>query len=245
MKNLLILGATSEIARQIAFQAPKNNYMPILCGRNRHKLNILANDLKTRLSSEEEIPFYECDLLNPDSSIQLLKKIQQDKLKIDGVFIASGIMYTQNECEQSPQKALEMIYVNYSALVSFILNLEKFNFSLEFISVISSVAGDRGRLCNFLYGSTKSALSTFMEGLRVKYSNTPTLIQTIKPGPVATEMTRGLTKLPFLRTADKAALLIWKSINKKKNTAYIPYIWFPVMTIIKHIPEFIYKKLKL
>lgn len=245
MKNLLIIGATSEIARQFAIKSYSRNFRPILCGRNKYKLQVLAKDLQTRLCLEEKIPFYVFDITDYSDVDNLLEKIKKESDTIDAVFIASGLMYSQKECEESSLKAIEMINVNYTGVVNFLLKVTENINSLEFISVVSSVAGERGRLTNFNYGSTKSGVTTFMEGLKVKFANTKTLIQTVKPGPTSTAMTKGMTKLPFLITAEKASSLIWQAIKKKKSTAYIPFIWFPIMTIIKNIPEFIYKKLKL
>ena len=114
------------------------------------------------------------------------------------------------------------------------------------IAVISSVAGDRGRPSNYLYGTAKAAVNTFCEGLRARLHHAGVHVTTIKPGFVATPMTQGLN-LPKLlvATPERVAKDIVKAIDSRKNTIYTPHFWRWVMLIIKSIPSFLFKKLKI
>lgn len=111
--------------------------------------------------------------------------------------------------------------------------------------MISSVAGDRGRSSNFVYGAAKGALSIFLSGLRAKLSKNNIHIITIKPGFIGTPMTAHLKQGPLFVSADCVAKSILKGIKRKKDVVYAPWFWFWIMLIIKHIPEKIFKKMSI
>jgi len=110
---------------------------------------------------------------------------------------------------------------------------------------VGSVAGDRGRVGNYVYGAAKAGFATYLSGLRNALGRDGVHVLTVKPGPVDTAMTRGLGDQPFMTTADAVVEDIHKALRKKRNTLYTKWIWWPVMTIIKLIPEPIFKKMSI
>ena len=111
---------------------------------------------------------------------------------------------------------------------------------------ISSVAGDRGRASNYLYGSAKAGFTAFLSGLRNRLAPKHVHVMTIKPGFVATRMTENMNLPPALTASpDDVADAIWNGFRKRRNVMYVKWIWYPIMLIIRHIPEMIFKTLKL
>ena len=162
------------------------------------------------------------------------------------MFVASGIMPSESSMASSPALFAKMAEVNYVGVVGL---LEKLLPSLApgegtFASCLTSVAGDRGRGSNFRYGSTKAALSTYLEGLSVSRSG-QTLIQDVKLGPVDTPMNSGVRRAPFMISPDAAARAIWRGIHRGKPKLYVPAKWFWIMLAIRTIPAPIYRLLPL
>ena len=156
-------------------------------------------------------------------------------------------MHAQSEAEKEWKLAREMIEVNYSASVS-ILNIAANEFEARgrgFIAVLSSVAGDRGRGSNYIYGSTKAAVSTYAEGLRARLFASGVSVTTIKPGPVDTAMSFGLDKLPLLAPPEKVASDIYRGVRRKADVVYTPAPWRFIMAIICAVPSFLWKRAKL
>jgi decaprenylphospho-beta-D-erythro-pentofuranosid-2-ulose 2-reductase len=113
------------------------------------------------------------------------------------------------------------------------------------LAVISSVAGDRGRQSNYLYGSAKAAVNTFASGLRQRLAKSGVGVVTIKPGFVDTPMTRDFRKGALWATPDAVARGIMRAADRGSSVVYLPWFWSPIMLIIRHIPEFIFKRIKL
>ncbi|MEO0946372.1 MAG: SDR family NAD(P)-dependent oxidoreductase, partial [Pseudomonadota bacterium] len=110
---------------------------------------------------------------------------------------------------------------------------------------VGSVAGDRGRLGNYVYGASKAGFHAYLSGLRNRLGRSGVHVVTVKPGTVDTAMTWGMDKLPFLAQPEKVAGDIVKAADKRKDVLYTPFIWWPVMTVIKSIPERVFKKLQI
>lgn len=246
MKTILIIGATSGIAEAFCFEAIHKGYNLILAGRNMTKLQILSSHLKikTNINDIQCICF---DVKKFDEHASFFEKVLAIEPNIFGCFIACGVMFDQFESKSNFNLCKEIVECNYLGLIS-LINIVSYYFEKNktgFISCITSVAGDRGRPSNYIYGSSKSALNTYLEGLRCYLFKHNVLVQTVKPGPVNTLMTKGLKNLPFLTTPNKVAKDILKAIENKKTIVYSPNIWKWIMTIINNIPEFIYNRLNL
>lgn len=247
MKKILIIGATSTIANACAKIWAKENAYLFLVGRNKKKLEQIGKDLEIR--GAKSIGTHIADL----NQFDFHPKIINDALnffqnKIDIVLIAHGTLPNQKLCQEDNKIALEEFSNNCSSTISILTLLANIIEKQKSgkIAVISSVAGDRGRESNYLYGSAKAALTTFCSGLRSRLSKVGAQVITIKPGFIDTAMTSGLD-LPqiLVATPEKAAKDICKAIKKGHNYIYTPSFWKMIMFIIKFIPESIFKKLKL
>jgi len=243
MSRLLIIGAKSDIAKSCARVFANNGFDLILAGRNIKELENFKQDLIVRY--QKNIELKEFDITSFDTHKKFYDSLESKPL---GVLVASGVMYEQQDVQQDFIKTLDTINVNFTGAVS-ILNIIANDFQLKksgFIIGISSVAGDRGRKTNYIYGSAKAGFSAYLSGLRNRLFEHKIQVFTIKPGFVDTKMTQGLD-LPEKLTAksDEVALDIFKAYKKNKNILYTKPIWQVIMLIIKHIPESIFKRMSI
>jgi short-subunit dehydrogenase len=153
----------------------------------------------------------------------------------------------QKACEQDFSLAEKEIRTNFLSCVSLLtlISNEMEKEKAGTIAVISSVAGDRGRQSNYIYGSAKGALNLFLQGLRNRMYPLGVRVLTIKPGFVDTPMTAAFKKNILFAKPDQIARGIVKAIDRKKDVVYLPFFWWGIMAIIKAIPEWIFKRLKL
>ena len=156
-------------------------------------------------------------------------------------------MRDQARCEREVRVALEEFSTNALSVIS-LLTLAAPIFEQQrqgTIAVISSVAGDRGRQNNYLYGSAKAAVSTFLQGLRSRLFKSGVAVVTIKPGLVDTPMTAHLRKTALFASPEPVGAAIYQAIFKGQETAYVPWFWQGVMIVIKLVPERLFKRLNL
>jgi len=243
MSYVLIIGAKSDIAKEVARVYAKNGYDLYLAARDSDSLKELANDIRLRSSVDAQTK--ELDLLEFGSHQGFYESLVPKPI---GVIVVAGYMAEQKECQNDWSKALNTINTNYTGAVS-ILNIVANDFEKNkngFIVGVSSVAGDRGRKANYIYGSSKAAFSAYLSGLRNRLYDSGVKVLTVKPGFVNTKMTEGLD-LPAKLTAEPedVALDIYKAQQKGKDILYTKSIWRLVMLIIKHIPEFMFKKMSI
>lgn len=241
--NVLILGATSDIAFACAGQWAKQGARVMLAGRNTEDLTRKAADLKVRYQVEASIHYFEArDFGSHAAFYQNLPVIP------DIVLCAFGYLGNQEKACNDWTEAHNIIESNYIGAVS-ILNIAAESMIQRKkggIIGISSVAGERGRMSNYHYGSAKAGFTAYLSGLRNRMAHEGLHVLTVNPGFVRTRMTEGLP-LPAPLTAEpeqvaRAILAAWKS---KKNVLYTLWMWKWIMLIIKLIPEGIFKKLKL
>jgi short-subunit dehydrogenase len=246
MNTILILGATSGIAEAFSRKALEKGYGVILASRNPDRLERVARDLEVRFG-KDSIPRMEFDSLKPDTHAAFIEELEKRFPRIDGVLIACGIMPDQETCLEEFNQCREMMECNYVGLVSIMNRLAAFfeRRNPGFISCITSVAGDRGRASNFLYGSTKAALDVYLGGLRNRLFKKGILVQTVKPGPVKTRMTEGMEDLPLMVPPERAAGDILLALERGRDVVYTPGIWKLIMAVIRAIPEGIFKRLSL
>lgn len=246
MKKIVIIGATSAIASACGKKWATAGAEFFLVARDLAKLDLIKADLVVR--GAKSVTVYQMDLTDITAHQEMLAESLKSLHQIDIVLFAAGTLPDQSKCENSPSLMLKEVNVNavsVMALLTIIANQLQLQ-RCGNIAVISSVAGDRGRPSNYVYGSAKAALSTFCEGLRARMFKYEVYVTDIKPGFVDTPMTRGL-ELPtlLLSSPDKVASIIVKGISKKRNVLYVPGYWWFIMQIIKYIPQFIFKKLDL
>ena len=243
MSYVLIVGAKSDIAKELARVYAKNGYDLYLAGRAIEELNDFAQDVSIR--GGKEVVLKELDITDFTSHQSFYDSLEPKPL---GVVVVSGYMNEQHIVQKEWSESLQTINVNYTGAVS-LLNIvanEMEDRRSGFIVGVSSVAGDRGRKANYIYGSAKAAFSTYLSGLRNRLFESDVHVLTVKPGFVATKMTAHLD-LPEKLTAqpEDVALDIFNAQQSRKNILYTKWIWRYVMLIITHIPEFLFKKMSI
>jgi len=246
MKRVLIIGATSAIATACARIWAKEGAELFLVGRNSEKLSQVSDDLLAR--GAKAVTSHILDANDIAAHPAMLDKCISTLTQIDIALIAHGTLPDQQLCEKDVNFALHEMSNNAISVIA-LLTLLANQFETQrygALAVISSVAGDRGRPSNYLYGTAKAAVSTFCEGLRVRLFKVGVSVTTIKPGFVETPMTAGL-QLPTVLIAqpEKVALNIVNAIERKTNTLYTPKFWSLIMLIIKLLPSFMFKRMNL
>lgn len=245
MSNILILGATSAIAQSFSRRYAGNGHRLYLIARNQPRLESIADDLRVR--GADEVITAAMDLSDITCHTACLQSVSSKLGKIDIVLIAYGSLGDQHECEKDAGKTLDEFNTNCLSVISLLTLLAN---SMEqqasgCIAVISSVAGDRGRQSNYIYGAAKGALTVFLQGLRNRLARNNVQVLTIKPGFVDTPMTRDFDKGLLWVSPDVIARGIDRAVKNRKDIVYLPFFWRYIMLIIKLIPERIFKRLSL
>ncbi len=245
MKKILILGATSAIAEHCAKIWSKKGASLFLVGRNEEKLNKINSNL--RLNGNNEIFSYLMDLNSIEDQKKMLEEAQKKLGDFNIVLIAYGNLPNQENCEKNVSDTMDEIKTNAISTIALLTEISKIFEKKKngTIAVITSVAGDRGRASNYVYGSAKAMVSTFLSGLRQRLNKNNILVVDIKPGFIDTPMTKNYKKNFLWSTPEQISPKIVKAIDKGKSEIYVPYFWSVIMLIIKYIPDFIYKKIRL
>lgn len=245
MRNILVIGATSAIAQQTCRHFANNNDRFFILGRNLQHLEEVANDLRVR--GAKQVDLFSADLSVSSQHSQLLQLALQKLEKIDVALIAYGALPNQKTCESSFEAAQNTIETNFTSVVSWLTHLANYFEKVEMgtIAVLSSVAGERGRKSNYVYGASKAALNTFLSGLRNRLHNSRVSVITIKLGFVDTPMTAHIHKGFLFTTSEKAGAAAFQAIINRRSIVYIPWFWRPIMGIIRNIPENIFKRTSL
>ena len=244
-KKIVIVGATSAIAehcaRLWALESPATFF---LAGRNREKLERVAADLEVRTPGTE-IHCWQVDFYDPAA----IRKFADDvcaKGSVDTVLIAHGSLPDQALCQSDLQQCREAIVINAQSPVLF---AEAFAGHMEnagsgMLALIGSVAGDRGRKSNYVYGAAKGLVDRYAQGLQHRLAATGVTVAIIKPGPTDTPMTAALKEQGVnLAPADRVAASIVRGMRKGKATIYTPARWALIMLIIRHLPRFVFNKM--
>ncbi len=243
MPTVLILGAGSDMAVALARRYAAAGHTIQLAARNPQQLRPLEQDLRIRHRIAATVHAF--DALNFESHAAFYQSLPTPP---DIVICVFGYLGDQEKGQQDWNEASRIINTNYTGAVS-ILNIAAESMAARgtgTIIGISSVAGDRGRMSNYLYGSAKAGFTAYLSGLRNRLWHSGVHVMTVEPGFVATQMTEHLT-LPPLLTAQPAEVAedIFKAAENKKNVLYTKWFWRYIMTIIRNIPEPIFKKKKL
>ena len=246
MKRVLIIGATSAIATACARLWATSGAEFFLVARSTDKLAQTAADLSGRGASK--VTSWVMDATDIEAHAPMLAECVTVLGQIDIALIAHGTLPDQKACEQDVNVALQEFANNGTSVIA-LLTLLGNRFETQrcgSLAVISSVAGDRGRPSNYLYGTAKAAVSTFCEGLRARLFKVGVQVTTIKPGFVDTPMTKGLPLPgPLVATPEKVAQRIVTGIENKADTLYTPGFWALIMLIIRSIPTLVFKRLSL
>lgn len=241
---MIVLGSTSEVAQAFVEKALQE-------GEKFERIYLFTSNKEAteRFAKHIDVKFLQ---LSEIIELDLTKEINYfefENINSNLLFCATGYLGEGTEEGLYDTKNTERIIdINYSKLVPVINYFAKKFESKRSGAIIglSSVAGDRGRQSNFIYGSAKAAFTAYLSGLRNYLFEKKVHVLTVKPGFMATKMTEGLPLNPKLTATPKqAAECIYKAFKKQKNVAYVLPIWWIIMLIIRNIPEFIFKKLKL
>ncbi len=244
-KKILVLGATSGIAEATCRIWATEGASLFLVARNAEKLAAVAADMKTRGAAFVDSAVVDLD--DTDQHPALLSHAINSLGGMDVAYLAHGILGNQAEAEQSFATAAQILHTNLTAPVSLLTWLANFCVQRHSgtLAVISSVAGDRGRKSNYVYGASKAGLSAFLGGLRNRVDREGVTVLTIKPGPTKTGMTAGMKGSEKFADVNVVAKTIAGAIEKGVDTLYVPFQWQQIMFIIRNIPERIFKKLNL
>jgi decaprenylphospho-beta-D-erythro-pentofuranosid-2-ulose 2-reductase len=246
MKKILIIGATSAIAAACARLWARQGAALFLVGKDAEKLDAVASDL--RLRGAYEVHSFHMDATDHDRHPAMLDAARRSLGELDIALIAHGTLPDQAACQVDAALTLQEFEINALSTIS-LLTLLASRFEEQragSLAVITSVAGDRGRPSNYVYGSAKAAVSTLCEGLRARLFKHGVSLTDIRPGFVATPMTAGLP-LPALLVAqpDAVASRIVAGVEKRKDVVYVPAFWALVMMVIRNIPRFAFKRMSL
>ena len=244
MNNVLVMGATSAIAEQFARLEAARGSALFLVGRNPARLDAVAADLRTR--SGVEVTTALLDVGDLAAHAEVIDLAWKRMSRIDTVLIAHGTLPDQRASQDDVALAVREFSINATSTIALMGALAR---RMEAqgsgtLAVISSVAGDRGRASNYLYGSAKAAVTAFASGLRQRLHGTVNVL-TIKPGFVDTPMTRDFPKGALWARPERIARGILKAIDSGRGVAYLPGFWWAIMRIINHLPEFAFRRIKL
>ncbi len=245
MKQVLVFGATSAIAQAVTRRLAARGAAMLLVARDAGRLAAIADDLRVRGAAKVELEAM--DALDYTRHASLAEIARQRLGGLDLVVVSHGTLADQKACEQSFESSRREIEINALSVISLLTHLAN---HLEAegrgaIVVISSVAGDRGRQSNYVYGCAKAMVSTFMQGLRNRLYARGVQVLTVKPGFVDTPMTADFKKGALWASADEVAAGIVRAIDRRRDVVYLPWFWRWIMVIIRAIPESLFKRLKL
>jgi short-subunit dehydrogenase len=246
MSWVLIVGASSGIGRAVAHRWAAAGNDLLLAGRDTQDLNHSAADLAIRYRIRAEVCQF--DALD----FKAHQAFWQDYLSraggtLEGVIIVHGSLPVQEEAQKDLELLHRTIDTNYTSAAS-LLTLAANEFESRragFICVFTSVAGDRGRQSNYVYGSAKAGLSAFTQGLRNRLFKSNVTIVTVKPGFVDSAMTWGLPGMFLVAQPDRIANDAFKAVRKRRSEIYSPWFWRYIMLVIKLIPDVIFKRMRL
>jgi short-subunit dehydrogenase len=244
-KRVLALGATSAIAEATLRLLAEQHATFFLVGRNPQKLAAVRDDLLTRGAASAATCI--ADLDDTDAHPAMLAHAVTALGGLDLALLAHGVLGDQPQAEQDYAAAEAILRTNFLSAVSLIGWLANY-FETEHrgtIAVISSVAGDRGRKSNYIYGASKGGLNVFLDGVRNRIDRAGVQVLTIKPGFVATPMTAHLPKNALFAEPAQVARHILRAIEKRKDVAYVPPFWGLIMLIVRNIPRRIFKKMNM
>lgn len=244
-KKILIVGATSAIAKETARFYASLGCKLYLIGRNEEATRSLTADLKVRGASQ--VAYCALDLNQFDQHAGALDEANKSLRGFDIALICHGSLPDQKTAEINFELAQREINTNGLSVISLLTELSKIFVKQNqgTIAVITSVAGDRGRQSNFVYGSAKSMVSTYIQGLRGKLLPAGVHVIDIRPGFVDSPMTAQFEKGLLWSSPQRIAKIIIRSIERNHHTVYAPFYWRFIMFAVRLVPELLFKHIKL
>ncbi len=246
--GVLVVGAGSGIARALLNQLASRANRLILAGRDVEELQRTASDISIRHQIPTDVLSFDAlDFAGHEEFFT--NAVVRCNGDLGGVVVCYGHMLDQSLAAKSEDVVREMLDVNFTSVAT-LLNVIARHFEQRrngFIVALSSVAGDRGRQSNYCYGAAKAGLTAYLSGLRNRLTPCGVQVLTVKPGFVDTPMTHGILKpgSPLVAQPEKVAGDIVRAIDRRRDVLYTPWFWHGIMTIIRAIPERVFKRLKL
>jgi len=243
---IVIIGATSTICRQVAVEMVRPNDRVCLAARNFSELSRIAADLQIR-NNPELIIIRQFDTGDFDAHHLLIDEIHQSLGGMDVVLVGTGALGDQMAARSSIPAIKEIINSNFVGIATMLAPVANIMETQRggSIAVLTSVAGDRGRQSNYIYGSAKSGMTAYLSGLRNRLSTLGVTVLTIKLGFVDTKMIAGMSGAFLRASPHEVARSIVARLEGGGGTVYFPWFWRYIMLIIVHIPEFVFSRLKL
>lgn len=244
-KSMVVLGANSAIATALVrYAASKETYHFILVGQSQDRLNALQSDLEIRGSTAQVLV---ANLADPLAISDVVDSISNGVPQINILVLAYGILGDQSRAAIDLDHAADILTINFNTPCMYLLKFAPIfeRQKAGNIVVLSSVAGDRGRQSNFVYGAAKSGLSCFLQGLSHRLSNSGVSVLTVKPGFIDTPMTSHFKKGMLWRTPSQVAPRLYDAMRNGHGEIYLPGFWRWIMAIITCIPSGIFYKTKL
>ncbi len=245
VRNILMFGAYSAIAAATARRLALDGARFFLVGRDRQRLESMADDLKVRGAADTHI--CTADLEDRAALKTVVDGAFAALETVDLALIAHGTLPDQALCEADPDRTFDALNANMLSqieLLTLIANRMEPQ-QRGAIAAISSVAGDRGRRSNYVYGTAKGALSIFLQGLTGRLAGAGVHVLTVKPGFVDTPMTAAMPKGALWATPDRVASDIVRALERRKFVVYTPWFWWIIMAVIRRIPAGIFHKMNL
>ena len=240
----IILGATSSMARAFARAVAAEGAGVLLAGRDAEELAALAADCRLRgARAAESVAF---DARDAATFGAIIERLESEEGEINAaVFV--GSMPEQAAIDLDPSLIAGVVADSFTGPARFLQMLAPLMEARGGGTVVGvgSVAGDRGRLGNYVYGAAKAGFATYLSGLRNRLTRAGGHVVTVKPGFVDTAMTWGLPGLFLVASPEAVAADLLKAVRKRRNVIYTPFFWRYIMLIIRHIPEPIFKKMKI
>ena len=246
-KSAVILGAASTAARYVAHEFARAGYALALADVEIEETEVIARDVRVRFDTPcHALPFDALDFGSHEAFADQCAELLGGEP--EGVVLCFGYMPEQADAEADFALVKRSIDVNFTGAAS-ILEIYARRFAARkhgFIGAISSVAGDRGRKTNYLYGSAKAGFTAYLSGLRNRLQSAKVSVTTIKPGFMDTKMTYGMPLPgPLVASPQASGRAIFRAVTRGKNEAYILFFWRYIMLIIRHIPEFLFKRMSI
>ncbi|HEX6243823.1 MAG TPA: SDR family NAD(P)-dependent oxidoreductase [Polyangiales bacterium] len=239
-KTVAIFGATSAVAQDVARLYAAQGARLALVGRNPTKLRALSDEI------EPQVAFLHVqDFADTAAAEACVLAVARELGGIDVALIAHGLLGDQRESEQTLAPALEMAHVNYTSVVALLIPLANVLAAQGRgqIAVISSVAAERGRPRNYTYAAAKSALNTYLQGLRSRLYASGVTVHTIKLGPTDTPMTVDHRKNALFTSSAEAGRGIVDALARDVSEAYVPRYWRPIMFVVRNLPEAVFQRI--
>lgn len=243
MKRVLIIGASSAIAEACARLYAAQGAAIVLLARDMPRLGAIAADLRVRGAVSAQA--YSFDALRLSEHTLILEQAIAHLGGLDVALLAYGTLSDQKACQESPELLRREFEINALSVMGLCTVLAQTLIAQGrgSLAVISSVAGDRGRASNYVYGAAKSAVTAFLSGLRQRVLPMGVHVLTIKPGFVDTPMTAHFKKGALWARPSRVAADIVKAIDRRQPVLYTPWFWWGIMLIIRAIPERLFMKL--